>query len=456
MLRSLQVRFILANVLVVIMAVTLTALLASQTTGTELQQYMERGDIQRYRRFAGYLGAVYRETGGWGNVQPVLEQMSQVTGERLAIADSSGKIVGDSGYELVGKSIPLNRIQPVGRIYVEGVHVGNLLINPERAYPMVDHGFLSSVNNLVLMSAGVAGLVAILVTLALSRRIVQPVVALTAATRRMEKGDLSARVAVTSNDEIGELARSFNAMADGLARLEQLRRHMVNDAAHELRTPLTNLRGYLEAAREKLVTPDAQWLESLYEETMLLNRLVDDLQDLALAEAHQLRLVRQPVDIADLARSALDAIRPQAEGRGLHLALHVPPDLPLVDADPTRIRQVLQNLLSNALDFTPSGGEVAVTMRADDHWVKVEIHDTGCGIAPEHLPFVFERFYRVDASRARSTGGSGLGLTIVKNLVEAHGGRVWVESTVGRGSTFGFSLPVFSLSETGPVRRSAA
>jgi signal transduction histidine kinase len=205
---------------------------------------------------------------------------------------------------------------------------------------------------------------------------------------------------------------------------------------------LTNIRGYLEAAQDGLVTPNIALVNNLYEEVMLLNRLVDDLQELALAEAGQLHLERRPLDVSEVARLATEAIRPQAEARGLELSLDLPPDLPPVAADPHRIGQVLRNLFNNALEFTPQGGQVTLTARLDGTWVCLEVGDSGPGIAPEHLPFVFERFYRADPARARTTGGAGLGLTIVKQLVEAHGGRVWVKNTPGAGSVFGFTLPV--------------
>jgi two-component system sensor histidine kinase BaeS len=231
-------------------------------------------------------------------------------------------------------------------------------------------------------------------------------------------------------------------MADGLARQEQLRRNMVSDVAHELRTPLTNIRGYLEAAQDGVMPLDAALVDNLHEEAMLLNRLADDLQELALAEAGQLRLEHQPVAIGDMAQAAAEAVRPQVDARRLRLSLDLPPALPLVEADAHRVAQVLRNLLNNAMDFTPRGGQITIAARREGAFVLTEVYDTGPGIAPEHLPFVFERFYRADKSRARTTGGAGLGLAIVKQLIEAQGGRVWVNSTLGVGAAFGFALPV--------------
>jgi signal transduction histidine kinase len=218
---------------------------------------------------------------------------------------------------------------------------------------------------------------------------------------------------------------------------------MVTDVAHELRTPLTNLRGYLEALREGVAEPRRDVIDSLYEEAMLLSQLVDDLQDLTLSEAGQLELHREPTDLPALLTSVAQALRPQLEARHIGLAVDWPTDLPRVDVDRQRVGQVLRNLLANALRYTPDRGHIWLDARTDPEHasVVVRVRDTGPGIPPEHLDNVFERFYRVDGSRTRGTGGSGIGLTIVKQLVEAHGGRVEARSSPGQGATFSFSLP---------------
>jgi signal transduction histidine kinase len=212
--------------------------------------------------------------------------------------------------------------------------------------------------------------------------------------------------------------------------------------AHELRTPLTNIRGYLEALRDGVVEPERTVIDSLHEEAMLLSHLVDDLQELSLAEAGGLTLERQPVVLADVVDRAIGAVRPRAEAEGIALRVDLSEDLPLVDVDPRRIGQVLRNLLDNGLTHTGPGGEIVVNAHAENEWVEVSVRDTGAGIAVEDLPYVFERFYRADRSRSRATGGAGLGLAIAKQLVEAHGGRIEVESEIGRGTRFTFTLPV--------------
>jgi signal transduction histidine kinase len=324
-----------------------------------------------------------------------------------------------------------------------GATVGTLYVDfPDKVGGAGSELFLDPTNRILVTITLVAGLCAMLLIVGVSFRALAPVEVLTAAARRMEAGDLSQRVEVSSHDEIGDLAHAFNSMADGLTRLEELRRQMVTDVAHELRTPLSNIRGYLEALQDGVVEPDEGVINSIYEEAMLLNRLVDDLQELSLAEAGQLGLERRPTALVDVVDGAIEAASPQAAGEDLALSVVVPEGLPLVDIDPQRIGQVLRNLLCNAMTHTPPGGEIAITAHTRGRWVAVCVRDTGVGIAEEDLPYIFDRFYRADRSRARATGGAGLGLGIVKQLVEAHGGRIEVESVVGRGTQFTFTIPM--------------
>jgi signal transduction histidine kinase len=302
-------------------------------------------------------------------------------------------------------------------------------------------GTLGSIRRSLALAAAAAAAVALLVTAALARRLLGPIEALTEAARRMGSGDLAQRVEVRSEDEVGELARAFNAMADGLERLERLRRNLVSDVAHELRTPLTNLRCQLEALQDGLVEPGAEVVDSLHEEALLLQRLVEDLQELTLAEAGQLRLSVRPVEVRRELERALAALEAQVRAGGLGAGLEVQEGLPAALADPERLQQVLRNLLQNAVAHTPAGGRIELGARRAGAEVEVFVRDTGEGIAAEHLPNVFERFYRVDPARGRATGGAGLGLAIVRQLVRAQGGRVWAESRLGQGSSFFFSLP---------------
>jgi signal transduction histidine kinase len=231
-------------------------------------------------------------------------------------------------------------------------------------------------------------------------------------------------------------------MADDLEYAEQLRRNMVADVAHELRTPLSNIQGYLEAIRDGMVEPDAAAIRSLSEETALLSRLVNELQELSLAEAGELKLVFQAENIAGLIGQAAASWQPQLTAGEISLSLEVPDELPSVNIDWQRVNEVLHNILENAVAHTGKGGTIKIAASRKGKWVEVSVTDTGEGIPAEDLPHIFERFYRVDKSRARATGGSGLGLTIAKRLVEANGGTIAVQSKLGDGSRFSFTLPV--------------
>ncbi|MEV6818629.1 ATP-binding protein [Nocardiopsis dassonvillei] len=284
----------------------------------------------------------------------------------------------------------------------------------------------------------------VVVSVAVSTRLVRPVRALTDAVRRMREGRGDSRVEVRDSGELGQLADAFNEMAEHLERLEKQRRAMVSDVSHELRTPLSNLRGWLEAAQDGVADLDRERMGMLVGETLLLQDIVDDLQDLALADAGKLRLSPEPVDAGALVEQVVDSQRLRAAGAGLRLVAEAGDEAGdvVVVADRTRLVQVVGNLLGNALRHTPAHGTVTVRARRSDGEAVVEVADTGVGIPAEDLPHVFDRFWRADKSRNRRTGGSGLGLAIVRNLVELHGGTVAVESTVGEGTTFTVRLPL--------------
>ena len=308
-----------------------------------------------------------------------------------------------------------------------------------------DHeAFVEAVNRSLGLAILIAGSVAIALILILLHPTLRLIEALTNAARHMMLGDLTQRVTVRSRDEIGQLGDSFNEMADSLERIERLRRNMVSDVAHELRTPLSSIRGYMEGLRDEVITPTTQLFEALHEETELLTRLVNDLQDLALAEAGQLKLNCKPESIQDITQRAVSAMMPSANEKAITLIADTIGDPPLVYVDSDRADQMIRNLLKNAIAYTLDGGAVTLTINADGNRVVIRVTDTGPGIELQHLPYVFERFYRSDFSRSRRTGGAGLGLAIVKQLAEAHGGSVGVDSTVGLGSTFMIALPIWN------------
>ena len=251
----------------------------------------------------------------------------------------------------------------------------------------------------------------------------------------------SQRVSLSGPSEMTQLAHTFNAMAANLERLEAQRRNLVADVAHEIRTPLSNIQGYLEAIKDGLLQPNQATIDTVHNQVLHLARLVEDLRLLAQAEAGALHLDYQAASLAQVLEETILAFRPRAETKGVVLNLEVRPDLPPLRIDRTRIAQVVGNLLENAVRHTPPGTTVTLLAEIVEGNARVTVADVGPGIPAEDLPLVFERFYRVDPSRARSTGGTGLGLTIAKQLVEAHQGHIWVESAPGEGTRIGFDLP---------------
>jgi signal transduction histidine kinase len=442
MWRSLRLRLLLATVLVVLIAVGVTAFVATRRTEGEFQRYVQRRSPLDDRRLGYVIARYYEESRSWAGIGSEVQRLAQITGQRVVLADANGTVLADSDEKLVGKQVGARWPPPRAVIRASNVPIASVYIDPLGGPPDPDTAFIAAVNRSVLFGALAAGLAAVVVTLFISGRILRPVEHLTTAAGKMSHGDLSVRVPVESEDELGQLAEAFNSMAGSIAEQEQLRRNMVGDVAHELRTPLTNLRGYLEAVRDGLIAPDSALVDNLYEETMLLTRLVSDLHELAQAEAGQLTLVRSPASVEEMVEQAVAILRPQADAKGVALAVDTARDLPEVSIDRERIGQVLRNLLNNALAHTPPGGRIEVSAMREDGAVSVAVRDTGEGIAVEHLPHVFDRFYRADRSRARNTGGYGLGLAIVKQLVQAHGGTITVESRPGHGSVFRFNLPL--------------
>jgi signal transduction histidine kinase len=303
--------------------------------------------------------------------------------------------------------------------------------------------FQAAMLQALLLSVGAATLVAVLVSLVLSARIVTPVRQMLAASRRIAAGHYAERVPASGNDELTALAAEFNTMAGELEAAERRRVALIGDVAHELRTPLATIEGYTEGVLDGVVAPSEETWALIHDEVGRLKRLVNDLQALSRAEARQLPLHLVALAPGELIARVQARLAPQYAEKGVALIAEVPAGLPTVQADPDRMLQVLVNLLGNALRATPAGGQVRVRAGLERDALMIEVRDTGIGIAPEHLPHLFERFYRVDKARTRTLGGHGIGLTISKALIEAHGGRIWATSAgPGRGATFTFSLPL--------------
>jgi signal transduction histidine kinase len=483
---SLQFRLMVAFTLVILLTIGVVFFMMWQATIGQIQQFGDRVERMVINRIQFVVTEYYLTANSWEGVQPLVEQIGEQFRHRVIVADAEGKIIADSSSETAAGTVNLDSFasktltaslerrdtspsdpdgpppsenqpflsfgprmppsqEPVLTAPGESQIIGFLFILPltqsEIGLAALQIMY-SQLGSYFLLGACLAVVVAFLITLFLSRRILSPVKELRSAAQRLGKGDFSQRVDIKDKSEIGDLASSFNSMAGNLQRDEQLRQHMVSDIAHELRSPLTNVRGYLEAINDGVMQPDKATISSIYDETVLLSRLIDDLQELSLAEAGELKLYCQPEDIAELVKQSITAIQAKASEKGLEVSSHLPPGLPPVNIDFLRIRQVLLNLLENALAHTPAGGRINIAAKLNAGFVEVSVSDTGEGIPADEINNIFERFHRVDKSRSRSTGGSGLGLTIAMYIVEEHKGKIRVESEPGKGSSFKFTLPV--------------
>ncbi len=460
-MRSLTWKLVLAFAALTLAAVGAVGLLAGRVAADELNVYVSRGAQGWAQQWASILAEYYGGSGSWAGAQDaLLNTLSRPGGRmmmgggmargvaggyRVIVGDAAGVVVADSGDAAkLGRHLSNAEMQAGVAIESDGARVGVALVITEATELNVQlaQQFRQSVGNSVLVAGLGVGLLAVLVGFLLSRQILAPLGRLTTAARRIADGDLSQRVPVSGRDEVAALGRDFNTMAASLQKQEELRRRLVADVAHELRTPLSVVRGNLEALLDGVHAMTLENVSAILDEVLLLGHLTDDLRELALAEAGQLPLHRQPIALDELAARMAGSLGPVAQERGVKLEFDAPADLPVVDGDWQRLTQVLHNLLGNALRHTPAGGKVQVAARpADDgRMLVVTVSDTGSGIPPEDLPFVFERFYQADRQRRRD--GSGLGLAIVKQLVEAHGGGIRVESELGQGTRFVFTLPL--------------
>jgi len=480
---SLRARLILSFLGVIAATAALVVILANRITADRFAYLVSTTGQMRARNLAPLFADYFAQTGSWAGVdawmdsyiEPAAAMMGQgrrgwmmgtrgaedsagppwpstgmrsmmgmmaSDGERLLLADAGGRIVADSLGQDVGTLLTAADLDKGAPILAGEQQAGTLIVASGLGTLTPDQtAFLGQVRWLMVAAAAVAGLAVLLVGSVQARRIVAPVRALADAAGRVAGGEF-AQIPVTSRDELGEMALAFNTMAAELKQQHTLRRQAMADIAHELRTPLSVLQIDLESIEDGLAEPTPEVVTRLQEELALLNRLVEDLRMLSLAEAGELQLEVQPLDVGHLVQTAVERLRSAAQEKGVSLTSELPQGLPAVAGDAQRLSQVLSNLLSNALRHTPQGGQVAVLARQiDGKEVRVTVQDNGEGMPVDELPHVFERFYRTDHARSRDTGGSGLGLAIARSLVEAHGGQIWVESVEGEGSSFTFSLP---------------
>jgi two-component system, OmpR family, sensor histidine kinase BaeS len=448
-------RLAIAFVTTAVAAAAFTALLVNLAIGARFDAYLDSQRQAREQQIVALLAEEYQQEGGWrpeslNRLAPAVV----MAGARIELLDVQGRPLWSSADFAMSPQMAAMHREMMGTpppgatsrlpVVVDGTQVGTAVLQvPQAVLPAADAQFRTSVNWLLLGGALVAAVLALLVGLALARRTTAGVTELTAAANALAAGRRDRRAVVSSDDEVGELATSFNAMADAVTREDELRRVFAADVAHELRTPLTVLRSQLEAVQDGLAAPTRAVVDSLHEESLRLGRLVADLEAMAAADAAGFSLDRSEVALRPLVREVLDGFTGHLAERDLTLVT----DLAEVTAcvDPARLRQVLTNLLSNATKFTPPHGTVTVTLEQRNGDVELAVTDTGAGIPTEEQPRVFEHFFRGAGAQA---GGSGIGLAVAAELVTAHGGDISVHSEPGHGSRFLVRLPA---NETGAL-----
>ena len=457
----------LAFFIIVAITAVITTFYSTAAISSAFRDYMHKTFLQQDKEVAADVAEAYR-AGGWQEVRKYIEasprmpgsglgngvgnghghgmgQMQMMHGRRMQggmghflILDNSGVIVADSNNRETGNSYNLNSGQGTP-VMLDGKRLGTVV--SDQKFGEMEDAFIDSVRSAGLAAALTALLIALAIAFLFARRFSRPLVALADAVGQMGPRSLSRRVPVMSEDEIGQAAKAFNHMAERLEQNERLRKNMLADVAHELRTPLAILRGNLESLQDGVIAADTETFASLHEETLRMTRLVADLQELALAEAGELQLNREPFSLTDMIEKVSGSLRSIAETRNIRLLVGSAEAVRLI-ADRQRLEQVLYNLLMNALKYTPTGGQIQIKTWGEEGTGFFSVEDSGKGIAPEDLPYVFERFYRADKSRTRETGGTGLGLAIAQKFVEAHGGTIQVESHPGQGAKLTVRLPL--------------
>lgn len=446
-LHSLRVRLLLFALIVATLTGWIAVIFASSSITNRFNSYLTQEQTQFIENAPIAEGAIsdllvqlYDPETGWSDNTPqILNNLSHLIGYDLAISDEGGQIMVDT------ISIADSPVQEdhTPEIIVDGQVIGRLSVNlPAPSYSANEDSFRQSIVRSVLLSAIVTGSISTVLLLVMAHPLLSTLEALTSAAKKVTENELKQRVPVRSQDEIGQLAKVFNQMADKLAHTEQLRKNMVTDIAHELRTPLSNLRGYMEALRDERIEPSIDLFDALHEQALTLNRLVDDLQELSLADTGHLQLNREAIAVQPLVERAVRFMQQAAKDAKVSINLDISDNMPTLFADVDRISQILINLLRNAVQYTLPNGQIDLKAYSDSERITIKIHNSGEGIPAEHLSYIFERFYRVDPSRTRATGGSGLGLAIVKQLIEAHDGTITVDSQLGQGATFTLTFPV--------------
>lgn len=437
---SFQVRLLVAFSVIVILTLGGGYLLVNRSVHEAFETFRVRNVHEHDLMVAQFISSYYARTGSWDDISQFLSRRNRPFPYILAGPDD--RVIYASDSNLQGDRLSRDELNSGMSLDVEGEQVGTLVpVTPRMLRGPIEATFTESVNRAFWMTGVIAVVVATLLALLLVRQMTGPVRQLDAAAKRISQGDLSERVPVRGSDELARLGHSFNEMADSLQDAEQARQNMIADIAHELRTPISVVQSGLEGMMDGVLEPNQANVAALHGKTLLVSRLVADLQELALADAGRLSIEPERLSLPDVVGHIVATVEDQFDEQDIGLQANLPDGLPQAYVDRHRLEQILINLLSNALQHTPAGGTVTVdATQTDASSIQVSVCDSGSGLTEEDIDQVFDRFYRADKSRSRDSGGTGLGLPIAKAIVEAHGGTIWAEKAPNGGACFRFTL----------------
>ncbi|SDC35436.1 Signal transduction histidine kinase [Candidatus Frackibacter sp. WG11] len=473
---KLWVKLAVIFLLLTISTIALAGGLINIALNRKFADYVAKSAEVKNERIVNSIETIYKEQGNWYGIGQQLIHLEMMTGRRVRITSNKGQRIYNSkdyckpggrmnsdmmergmmgmgmmnnrrslqknqGYEYDIDNHQVTKLP----IKVNSQVVGHAYITPlnqKGVWSKEDILFRKTINSSIIVAGIIAGIVALLISFFISRRITSPLQKITAVAESMGEGDLSQRVDINSNDEIGVLGERFNQLAANLEKLEKLRKKLTADIAHELRTPLATVQSYVEAFQDGVMPTNEENLNSIHEEVLRLGGLVSDLQELSITEGGKYKLKKEEINLNKFIKTQINSLSQLFTDKNIDLNLDFnESDIKLI-ADKEVLNKIIHNILSNAYKYSESGDQVFIKVTGKLNEVIIGIRDTGIGIPEKDLPYIFERFYRVDSSRTRKTGGTGIGLAIVKELVEALNGRINVNSKVGEGTEFKIILPI--------------
>lgn len=444
---------------IIILSTVLMVTFINITTRSGYERFSKEKDLEFSKLIASQLEEYYRENKSWDGVESLMHisfrnsHMLRRGRDRmnpmfppLVITDSNGRILLNTrrGRDIniksvekkwLKKGIPITYKNEAVAFVFAGSMLGQKLTRDEVL-------FLSRIKIIVILVSIFILIVSIVVVYIFSGKLTKPIVSLNSSVKEIRDGNYLSRVEPLGDDELAQLGLSFNQMAESLSDAERWRKQIIADSAHELRTPVSLIQGNLEMILDGVYKADDLKIKSIYDETLVLSRLITELQELSSAESGQMILELELIEPRAFIETVLDIFRVKEKQNRIKIINYIKPDLPKIKADPRKLKQVLSNVLANALRHTPEGGEIGIRATTEGDSVVFKITDSGNGIKEDDLDRIFDRFYRIDNSRNRKHGGSGLGLAISREIIKLHGGNIYAESEIGKGTSITIILPI--------------